>query len=202
MEPSDEVDFMTSTDEMNSSFEGLSLCSCAHFPNQLIFVFALHVFTCCPCLVFLSLYSSGSKELWLPQTFNGRRDLTPNLDIDNAFSKSGREANVSPVDGMGICEGWLWKEGFYNKTYNRRFFRLKGHHLTYFETDESENLKGNVNLQGMVVTDAARGLLTNGFQLIPHRKGRVYRMKADNVEEKNKWVEGIRKVPPLPFPKT
>jgi hypothetical protein len=22
-------------------------------------------------------------------------------------------------------QGWLWKEGFYNKTYSRRFFRLK-----------------------------------------------------------------------------
>lgn len=53
----------------------------------------------------------------------------------------GDDASASTV----ACEGWLWKGGWLNPAFRRRFFTLRGSEISYMTDRESKQLRGKFN---------------------------------------------------------
>ncbi len=92
-------------------------------------------------------------------------------------------------------EGWLWKQGYFNVAYRRRYFRLlDGELLSYYENETNKKPKGQVYLATMTLKDmtSPREEETHAFILQPFRRGgRVYRFKAETHASKEGWVSAI-----------
>eukprot|EP00050_Salpingoeca_kvevrii_P010765 m.10200 g.10200 ORF g.10200 m.10200 type:complete len:243 (+) comp3067_c0_seq1:381-1109(+) len=95
-------------------------------------------------------------------------------------------------------QGWLWKRGFVNTAFKKRFFKLKGNLLFYFKTDApNEDPIGVLILEGATVIssdfDHDLGLYT--FQITFSCNGsdyRVYTLGAKTQEEEGDWVRAIK----------
>jgi hypothetical protein len=85
-------------------------------------------------------------------------------------------------------EGWLWKRGFVNTAYKRRFFRFDGANLRYFE-NESSSERGTIT---GIAEVSAGNIHDCEFILKPKKPAqRTHYLKADSVDEKGYWMSAI-----------
>lgn len=88
-------------------------------------------------------------------------------------------------------EGWLVKKGEMNKTYQKRWFILKGNLLFYFEKKGEKEPDGVIVLEGCTV-ELAEGEEQFGFKVVFHGAGnRSYIFGAESQESMEQWMKTL-----------
>jgi len=86
-------------------------------------------------------------------------------------------------------EGYLTKEGSSWKTWNKRFFQIKGGILSYYESEQNmESAKGSYDLSGCAL------LTTEGCNIIirdTNNNDKCLKMKAETEDEAKAWKDAI-----------
>lgn len=93
----------------------------------------------------------------------------------------------TPVDR----EGWLMKRGEVNRSFQKRWFLLKGNLLFYFDKKSDREPVGVVILEGCTVELAENEELF-AFKVVFHGSGnRVYMLSADSQECMEGWMKAL-----------
>ncbi|XP_076346057.1 sesquipedalian-1-like [Tachypleus tridentatus] len=93
----------------------------------------------------------------------------------------------TPVDR----EGWLLKRGEVNKSFQRRWFTLKGNLLFYFEKKGDKDPIGLIILEGCTIELAENEELF-AFKIMFHSAGnRTYILSADSQENMESWMKAL-----------
>lgn len=88
-------------------------------------------------------------------------------------------------------EGWLGKRGEVNKSFQKRWFVLKGNLLFYFEKKDEKEPVGLVILEGCTV-ELAENEETYAFKLVFHGAGnRTYILCANSQENMEQWMKAL-----------
>lgn len=96
-------------------------------------------------------------------------------------------AITPPVD----LDGWLNKRGEVNKSWQRRWFVLKGNLLFYFEKRSDKEPLGVIVLEGCTIELAEDGE-QYCFKVIFHgEKDRSYLLAAETQELMEKWMKAL-----------
>ena len=78
-------------------------------------------------------------------------------------------------------EGYLWKRGEVNKSFQKRFFRLKGNLLFYFEKHTDKDPVGLIIMEGCTIELAEEEQEKHAFKIIFHGEGkRTYILGSDD----------------------
>jgi len=89
-------------------------------------------------------------------------------------------------------EGYLWKKGEFNTSYQKRWFILKGNLLFYYEKRNEPEPVGVIVLEDCFVQLAEGG--DSPFTFSIHFTGegtRVYKLTADDEESCNSWMKAL-----------
>lgn len=93
--------------------------------------------------------------------------------------------------GLSDLEGWLNKRGEVNKSWQKRFFVLKGNLLFYFEKKGEKEPLGVIILEGCTIELAEEGE-QYCFKIIFHgQNDRSYILSAENQEMMEKWMKAL-----------
>jgi len=109
-----------------------------------------------------------------------------------SFKKNG-----SMSDDSFDLEGWIWKEGFFNRNYRRRYFRLRGNILRYYADDHLDSKeKGSINVATVKVVPVSDDNGPNrSFNLHPNcLVSRTFRLRTDTIAEKHAWINALSRV--------
>lgn len=91
-------------------------------------------------------------------------------------------------------EGWLVKKGHNFKTWQKRYFVLEKHRLSYYEKDNKKNLKGTYILSASAHISKIPDEGSHKFLFVLHAEGSggsYLVMSAANVEDLAQWENGI-----------
>ena len=106
--------------------------------------------------------------------------------------------NEKNVIDFSVCNaavdksGMLHKRGEINKSYQKRWFVLKGNLLFYFEKRGDKEPIGLIILEGCTVELAELDLETYAFSIVFVGQGcRTYILAADSQEEMESWMKAI-----------
>ncbi|XP_014224967.1 sesquipedalian-1 [Trichogramma pretiosum] len=88
-------------------------------------------------------------------------------------------------------EGWLNKRGEINRTYQRRWFVLKGNILFYFDKRGDKEPLGMIVLEGYTI-DLADEDEQFGFKIVFHgANNRSYILAAESQESMEQWMKAL-----------
>lgn len=89
-------------------------------------------------------------------------------------------------------QGYLLKRGEINKSFQKRYFVLKGNLLFYFEQQDDAEPAGVIILEGCTVELAEDEREPYSFKVIFHGAGaRTYILSAENHENMEAWMKSI-----------
>ncbi|KAI8096501.1 uncharacterized protein BX664DRAFT_258357 [Halteromyces radiatus] len=90
-------------------------------------------------------------------------------------------------------EGWLHKQGDKYKTWNKRWFVLKGSNLFYFKSPKDIRMKGIINLRGYrIITDETIYAGKFCFRA-QHERERTFYFYTDTESSMKEWVKTLIK---------
>ncbi|KAI8339971.1 hypothetical protein BC941DRAFT_500569 [Chlamydoabsidia padenii] len=90
-------------------------------------------------------------------------------------------------------EGWLYKQGDRYKTWNKRWFVLKGSNLFYFKSPKDVRMKGLINLRGYrMVCDETICVGQYSFKA-QHERERTFYFYADTDLSMKAWIQSLIK---------
>jgi hypothetical protein len=130
------------------------------------------------------------------QPFERRGSLMPQpkpqgiLPVATRYSvDSQRNLNDMTPD----MEGWLHKQGDKYKTWNKRWFVLKGTNLFYFKSPRDIRMKGIINLRGYrVISDDS--IMTGKWCFkTQHERERTFFFYCDTEDAMREWVKALMK---------
>lgn len=123
--------------------------------------------------------------------------------FNNAVRENGqRKLSVASVDHQQQAaqesqapehEGWLHKQSDKYKTWNKRWFVLKGTNLFYFKSPKDVRMKGIINLRGyrIIVDDSIHsGKYCFKAQ---HEHERTFFFYTDTEDSMRKWINVLMK---------
>jgi small GTP-binding protein len=96
-----------------------------------------------------------------------------------------------------IHEGWLLKQGLYNRQYQRRYFRLRSNDtLYYYKSMNSQSVEtGTVALKTVEVSYTRYVDPTkDDLNIVLHARtseGRTFRLRAESAADKTSWVNAL-----------
>lgn len=130
------------------------------------------------------------------QPFEKRGSLMPQpkpqgiLPVATRFSvDSQRNLNDMTPD----MEGWLHKQGDKYKTWNKRWFVLKGSNLFYFKSPRDIRMKGIINLRGYRVVSDDSIMAGKWCFRAQHERERTFYFYCDTEEAMREWVKALMK---------
>ncbi|ORZ09309.1 hypothetical protein BCR42DRAFT_470656 [Absidia repens] len=112
--------------------------------------------------------------------------------------QSNQHARMESSDSQEDCvapdmEGWLYKQGDKYKTWNKRWFVLKGNNLFYFKSPKDVRMKGIINLRGYrMVCDETICVGQYSFKA-QHEKERTFYFYADSDLSMKAWIQSLIK---------
>nr|XP_039269798.1 sesquipedalian-1-like [Styela clava] len=105
------------------------------------------------------------------------------------------EKALSSFANCNICsdkEGWLWKKGELNTSYQKRWCVLRGNLLFYFDKRYDKDPIGVIVLENCTVQLAEGGDSSYTFSIIFLGNGmRTYKLVADDEESCNDWIKSL-----------
>ncbi|CAO3600571.1 unnamed protein product [Absidia cylindrospora] len=108
--------------------------------------------------------------------------------IDSAVQRISTDEFQAPEH-----EGWLHKQGDRYKTWNKRWFVLKGTNLFYFKSPKDVRMKGIINLRGYrVIVDEAIHSNKYCFKA-QHEHERTFFFYTDTKENMKLWLQALMK---------
>ncbi|KAI9498401.1 hypothetical protein BDB00DRAFT_447296 [Zychaea mexicana] len=97
-------------------------------------------------------------------------------------------------DGKPDMEGWLHKQGDRYKTWNKRWFVLRGPNLFYFKSSKDLRVKGIINLVGYsIIPDETIHSGKYCFKM-QHEKERTFYFYTSSKESLKSWMRALMKV--------
>ncbi|KAI9322392.1 hypothetical protein BX666DRAFT_609843 [Dichotomocladium elegans] len=139
-------------------------------------------------------HASSDTELSSQKPSNVDDDIAAAAAAKSPHQNVNSNANA-PQDGFQVPEheGWLHKQGDRYKTWNKRWFVLKGSNLFYFKSPKDVRMKGIINLRGYrVVVDEAIHNNKYCFK-VQHDRERTFCFYTDSEESMRKWVNVLMK---------
>ncbi|ORY99848.1 hypothetical protein BCR43DRAFT_521070 [Syncephalastrum racemosum] len=123
-------------------------------------------------------------------------------DPDRALTDTnGRKLSVASVDPQLTAdpfqapehEGWLHKQSERYKTWNKRWFVLKGSNLFYFKSPKDVRMKGIINLRGYrIVVDESIHSGKYSFKA-QHDRERTFYFYCDTEDAMRAWIKVLIK---------
>ncbi|KAI8149823.1 hypothetical protein BJV82DRAFT_584771 [Fennellomyces sp. T-0311] len=115
-------------------------------------------------------------------------NATRKLSVASVDQQYAQDAFQAPEH-----EGWLHKQGDKYKTWNKRWFVLKGPHLFYFKSPKDVRMKGIINLRGYrIVVDESIHSGKYSFRA-QHDRERTFCFYTDTEESMRKWIQVLIK---------
>ncbi|CAO3600056.1 unnamed protein product [Absidia cylindrospora] len=114
------------------------------------------------------------------------------------LQQSNQNVRMESSDSQEDCvapdmEGWLYKQGDKYKTWNKRWFVLKGNNLFYFKSPKDVRMKGIINLRGYrMVCDETICMGQYSFKA-QHEKERTFYFYADTDLSMKAWIQSLIK---------
>ncbi|KAI9265013.1 hypothetical protein BDA99DRAFT_40656 [Phascolomyces articulosus] len=122
------------------------------------------------------------------------------------FATRDRNMSVASVDPFALSnrastnvfkapehEGWLHKQGDKYKTWNKRWFVLKGSNLFYFKSPKEVRMKGIIHLRGYrIVPDESIHPGKYSFKA-QHERERTFYFYTDSKESMRTWIKVLMK---------
>ncbi|KAI8344477.1 hypothetical protein BC941DRAFT_10661 [Chlamydoabsidia padenii] len=108
--------------------------------------------------------------------------------IDSAIQRISADEKQAPEH-----EGWLHKQGDKYKTWNKRWFVLKGTNLFYFKSPKDVRMKGIINLRGyrVIVDDTIHN---NKYCFkAQHEHERTFFFYTDTMDSMKIWLQVLMK---------
>ncbi|SAM08125.1 hypothetical protein [Absidia glauca] len=108
--------------------------------------------------------------------------------IDSAIQRISTDEFQAPEH-----EGWLHKQGDKYKTWNKRWFVLKGTNLFYFKSPKDVRMKGIINLRGyrVIVDDTIH---SNKYCFkAQHEHERTFFFYTDTMDSMKVWLQALMK---------
>ncbi|CAO3591763.1 unnamed protein product [Absidia cylindrospora] len=103
-------------------------------------------------------------------------------------SLASQEGQVAPD-----MEGWLYKQSDKYKTWNKRWFVLKGSNLFYFKSPKDVRMKGIINLRGYrMICDETICVGQYSFKA-QHERERTFYFYADTDLSMKAWIQSLIK---------
>ncbi|KAF8907285.1 hypothetical protein CPB84DRAFT_1744666 [Gymnopilus junonius] len=125
-----------------------------------------------------------------------RSDSGEDTDDDDLAEGGWKTADVqlskprSSVDESAIKAGYLWKKGERRKTWKKRWFVLRPHHIAYYKTSAEYQLLRLLELSDVhSCTQVNLKRHENTFGLISPT--RTYYLQASSPDEVQSWVKAI-----------
>ncbi|ORZ13651.1 hypothetical protein BCR42DRAFT_377969 [Absidia repens] len=108
--------------------------------------------------------------------------------IDNPIPRLSADESQAPDH-----EGWLHKQGDKYKTWNKRWFVLKGTNLFYFKSPKDVRMKGIINLRGYrVIVDETIHSNKYCFKA-QHEHERTFFFYTDTQDVMKLWLQALMK---------
>ncbi|CDH51955.1 phospholipid binding [Lichtheimia corymbifera JMRC:FSU:9682] len=121
--------------------------------------------------------------------------MEPGGSAVRKMSVASADPTVNQPDGFQAPEheGWLHKQGDKYKTWNKRWFVLKGINLFYFKSPKDVRMKGIINLRGYrIIVDESIHSSKYCFKA-QHDRERTFYFYTDSQESMRKWVNVLMK---------
>ncbi|ORY93998.1 hypothetical protein BCR43DRAFT_461404 [Syncephalastrum racemosum] len=117
------------------------------------------------------------------------------LSLGNRMSvdASPNKQSVMASQGKTDMEGWLHKQGDKYKTWNKRWFVLKGSNLFYFKSPKDSRVKAIINLVGYsVIADEKIHPGKYSF-MARHERERTFYFYTDSEKNMRAWMRALMK---------
>ncbi|CAO3593447.1 unnamed protein product [Absidia cylindrospora] len=157
-----------------------------------------------------STLTAAAASTTIPPSSNGGNRSRYNF-VRNSFLSPVKPQTALPVasrasmDGIAQrlgnnkenvlpdMEGWLHKQGDKYKTWNKRWFVLKGSNLFYFKSPKDIRMKGIINLRGYrIVTDETIHAGKFCFRA-QHDRERTFYFYTDTEKSMKEWMKPLIK---------
>ncbi|CAO3611781.1 unnamed protein product [Cunninghamella blakesleeana] len=110
------------------------------------------------------------------------------LSIDSSLQRPSTDEFQAPEH-----EGWLHKQSDRYKTWNKRWFVLKGTNLFYFKSPKDVRMKGIINLRGYrVIVDETIHSNKYCFKA-QHEQERTFFFYTDTADSMRLWIQALMK---------
>ena len=107
--------------------------------------------------------------------------------------RANYRASVFQPSHAVTCSGWLDKKGKMLAGWQRRWFQVAGHYLTYRSSESETDLKASVDLANVTVDEVSAG--SPIFHLRGSADGKVLMtLRASNGAEAELWAGAMREV--------
>ncbi|KAI8094935.1 uncharacterized protein B0P05DRAFT_576982 [Gilbertella persicaria] len=90
-------------------------------------------------------------------------------------------------------EGWLYKQGDKYKTWNKRWFVLKGSNLFYFKSPKAVRMKGIINLKGYRIEVDETIHPGKYCFLAHHERERTFFFYTEHEKHMKEWLKALMK---------
>ena len=87
--------------------------------------------------------------------------------------------------------GYLTKRGGVRHNWLRRWCVLDAQRLAYFESEDAGRAKGTIELAAVVQVRASGAPGATAEEMEVVAKERVYRLRADTVEQRDAWIAAL-----------
>ncbi|KAI9312074.1 hypothetical protein BX666DRAFT_847424 [Dichotomocladium elegans] len=131
---------------------------------------------------------SMSESSPLPALINRDRNMSVASVEPNGLVRSSSTSFKAPEH-----EGWLYKQGDKYKTWNKRWFVLKGANLFYFKSPKDVRMRGIIHLRGYkIVIDDSIHAGKYCFKA-QHEHERTFFFYTDTKESLRSWIKVLMK---------
>ncbi|ORX54021.1 PH-domain-containing protein [Hesseltinella vesiculosa] len=136
-------------------------------------------------------FSSGHD--WFQQEMSTRINQAPEQKLSIASVDTMRPRPSIDEFQAPEHEGWLHKQSDRYKTWNKRWFVLKGNNLFYFKSPKDVRVKGIINLRGYrVIVDETIHSNKYCFKT-QHDQERTFFFYTDTKESMRTWLQALMK---------
>ncbi|KAI7885753.1 hypothetical protein K492DRAFT_218075 [Lichtheimia hyalospora FSU 10163] len=144
----------------------------------------------------------NAKERWMLTTHYSREitrsSFSPTSKPQTILPVASRTsldslAHQSAVDVQPDMEGWLSKQGDKYKTWNRRWFVLKGPNLFYFKSPSDVRMKGIINLRGYRIVCDETIYAGKWCFKAQHDRERTFFFYTDSEFGMKAWIKALMK---------
>ncbi|KAI8093010.1 uncharacterized protein BX664DRAFT_98970, partial [Halteromyces radiatus] len=124
---------------------------------------------------------------------HGILSVNPSSSYDYHHQRHLQQSNENDDQVAPDMEGWLFKQGDKYKTWNKRWFVLKGSNLFYFKSPKDVRMKGIINLRGYrIICDETISVGHYSFKA-QHEKERTFYFYADTDLSMKAWIQALIK---------
>ncbi|KAI9264257.1 hypothetical protein BDA99DRAFT_508836 [Phascolomyces articulosus] len=112
----------------------------------------------------------------------------------NSVDMVAKRNTMNGNDGKPDMEGWLHKQGDRYKTWNKRWFVLRGPNLFYFKSPKDLRVKGIINLVGYsIIADESIHAGKYCFKM-QHEVERTFYFYTNSEKTLKSWMRALMKV--------